>query len=116
LILSTLHASYANGQQPTSTSALHSNFSTVVVTAASVCLDLRLPPGALKLSNHHHLPSLAERISAFLEERLDWEAQQQQQQVRLNSICLEPGYKPQELPVSCRDMACARGAAQLQGC
>jgi hypothetical protein len=52
-----------------------------------VVLPLHLPaplpaaaPGALKLSNHHHLPSLAERISAFLEERLDWEAQQQQQQ------------------------------------
>jgi hypothetical protein len=36
-------------------------------------------PGALKLANHHHLPSLAERISAFLEERMDWEEQQQQQ-------------------------------------
>jgi hypothetical protein len=44
-----------------------------------------LHPGALKLSNHHHLPSLAERISAFLEERLDWEAQQQQQ-VRRSSM------------------------------
>ncbi|WIA17661.1 hypothetical protein OEZ85_014464 [Tetradesmus obliquus] len=39
--------------------------------------------GALKLANHHHLPSLAERISAFLEQRLHWEDQQQQQQALL---------------------------------
>jgi ABC-type lipoprotein release transport system permease subunit len=37
------------------------------------------PPGALKLANHHHLPSLAQHISTFLEQRLDWEQQQQQQ-------------------------------------
>ena len=36
--------------------------------------------GALKLANHHHMTLLAERITAFLEQRLAWEEQQQQQQ------------------------------------
>lgn len=33
------------------------------------------PAGALKLANHHHAPTLAERIAAFLEQRIEWETQ-----------------------------------------
>lgn len=43
---------------------------------------LQLPgaAGALKLANHFHMTLLAERITAFLEQRLAWEEQQQRQQ------------------------------------